>query len=158
MKKVYIVKEKTEKTNLIAFPDDYYGDTKQQTIINQLYLKEDFPQSAAIKQLISNKVSSYIQQDKRKERTHETYITLDETIEKLVCSKLYCKYCNTKLKIIYTTNRDMKQWTLDRIDNDRPHTKDNILISCLECNLKRRRIDKDKFEFTKKLNIVKMKI
>ena len=50
----------------------------------------------------------------------------------------------------------MNQWTLDRIDNERPHTKDNILISCLECNLKRRRMDKDKFEFTKKLNIVKI--
>lgn len=158
MKKVYIVKEKTEKTNNISFPNDYYTDKKQQTIINQLYLKEEFPQSSVIKQLISKKVSSYIQQDKKKERTHETYITLDETIEKLVCSQLNCKYCNTKVKIIYTTNRDMKQWTLDRIDNDRPHTKDNILISCLECNLKRRRIDKDKFEFTKKLNIVKMKI
>ena len=158
MKKVYIVKEKTEKTNNISFPNDYYTDKKQQTIINQLYLKEEFPQSSVIKQLISKKVSSYFNKTKKKERTHETYITLDETIEKLVCSQLNCKYCNTKVKIIYTTNRDMKQWTLDRIDNDRPHTKDNILISCLECNLKRRRIDKDKFEFTKKLNIVKMKI
>ena len=36
MKKVYIVKEKTEKTNNISFPNDYYTDKKQQTIINQL--------------------------------------------------------------------------------------------------------------------------
>ena len=156
MKKIYIEKEKVEKKNNITFPDDYYTDKKQQILINQLYLKEVFSQSNIIRQLISKKVSSYIQQDKNKERIHETYITLDETIEKLVCSQMNCKYCNTKLRMIYKINRDMKQWTLDRVDNDRPHTKDNILISCLECNLKRRRIDKDKFEFTKKLNIVKI--
>ena len=97
-----------------------------------------------------------MQQDKKKNRVQEEFITLDETIEKLVCSQLNCKYCNTKTRILYKNKRDPTQWTLDRIDNDRPHTKDNVLISCLECNLKRRRIDKDKFEFTKKLNIVKL--
>ena len=67
MKKVYIEKEKSEKINETTFPDDYYGDKKQQTIINQLYLKAEFPHSKTVKQLISKKVSSYVQQDKKKE-------------------------------------------------------------------------------------------
>ena len=156
MKKINIERQPKEKNKGLLLPDDYYNEQKQQTLINQLYLHENFEYSKYMRQLISKKVSSYMQQDKKKNRTQEQFITLEETIEKLVCSQLNCKYCNTKTRILYKNKRDIKQWTLDRIDNDRPHTKDNVLISCLECNLKRRRIDKDKFEFTKKLNIVKI--
>ncbi len=156
MKKINIEKQPKEKNKSFVLPEDYYNEQKQQTLINLLYLHGNFEYSNYMRQLISKKVSSYMQQDKKKDRIHEQFITLEETIEKLVCSQLNCKYCNTKTRILYKNKRDEKQWTLDRIDNDRPHTKDNVLISCLECNLKRRRIDKDKFEFTKKLNIVKI--
>ena len=57
--------------------------------------------------------------------------------------------------LIYENVRQMNQWTLDRIDNNFGHNKNNLVISCLECNLKRRNIDKDKFLFTKRLNIKK---
>jgi hypothetical protein len=156
MKKINIKKETTEKKEKYAFPEDYYNVSKQQMLINQLFLKDNFTHSNHMRQLISKKVSSYIQQDKKKERTEETFITVEETIEKLVCSQMKCKYCNTQIKLLYKVVRDDDQWTLDRIDNDRAHTKDNVIVSCLKCNLKRRRIDKDKFEFTKKLNIVKI--
>ena len=51
--------------------------------------------------------------------------------------------------------REPFQWTLDRIDNDDNHNKDNVVIACLDCNLKRRRRDADKFYFTKNLTIKK---
>ena len=34
--------------------------------------------------------------------------------------------------------RDEQQWTLDRIDNDKCHSDENTVISCLKCNLQRR--------------------
>jgi len=77
------------------------------------------------------------------------------TIEKLYNSELKCYYCSEKVFILYDIVRETKQWTLDRIDNDIGHIKDNVIISCLGCNLKRRRTSKDAFLFTKKLNIVK---
>jgi hypothetical protein len=49
----------------------------------------------------------------------------------------------------------MKQWTLDRIDNDIGHNKKNLVIACLECNLKRKRTNKDKFMFTKNMKITR---
>ena len=49
----------------------------------------------------------------------------------------------------------MEQWSLDRIDNSIPHTNDNVIISCLKCNLQRRCQNKDNFLFTKQLKIEK---
>ena len=58
--------------------------------------------------------------------------------------------------MIYDDCRQNNQWTLDRIDNSCGHNIDNVLISCLECNLKRRDMDKDKFYFTQNLQIKKI--
>ena len=68
-----------------------------------------------------------------------------------------CIYCNDKIRLIYEEIKDDSQWTLDRINNDLGHNHDNVVISCLKCNIKRRNINYDKFKFTKKLNIVKNK-
>jgi hypothetical protein len=45
----------------------------------------------------------------------------------------------------------MSQWTLDRIDNNFGHNIGNLVISCLKCNLKRRRINKNSFMITKNM-------
>ena len=73
----------------------------------------------------------------------------------MVESKMKCFYCRCNMYLIYENVRQMNQWTLDRIDNHIGHNKNNLVISCLECNLKRRNTDKDKFLFTKRLNIKK---
>lgn len=49
----------------------------------------------------------------------------------------------------------MTQWTLDRLDNNEPHNCDNVVISCLGCNLKKGKRGEDDFIFTKQLNIIK---
>ena len=49
----------------------------------------------------------------------------------------------------------MCQWTVDRIDNSIGHDIDNIVISCLKCNLQRKTRSADKFAQTKQLVIKK---
>ena len=44
---------------------------------------------------------------------------------------------------------------LDRINNNIGHNSGNLIISCLECNLKRRRINKDAFLFTKNFKLIR---
>ena len=95
-------------------------------------------------------------QDIKKDKLNEEkLIKVDECIDKLVLSKMKCYYCREDMLLVYENVREPKQWTLDRIDNDDCHSCDNTVISCLDCNLKRRVTDKDKFEFTKKMKLIK---
>jgi hypothetical protein len=57
--------------------------------------------------------------------------------------------------LLYENNREEKQWTLDRLDNAIGHTKDNVVISCLKCNLERRCLNDEKFLFTKQMRLIK---
>ena len=70
-------------------------------------------------------------------------------------TNLKCHYCSCETYLLYELVREMKQWSLDRIDNNVGHNRDNLVIACLECNLKRRRTNKDSFMFTKNLKIVR---
>ena len=129
--------------------------TREQEIehINQLYLGTP---NTVITPLIKKKLSSYRQQDRTKKRHDpERLITLDETVELLVASQLKCHYCHQEVLITGEKRREKRQWTLDRIDNNLGHFGDNVVIACLDCNLKRRCIDKEKFLFTKRLRVKK---
>jgi hypothetical protein len=105
---------------------------------------------------LESKLQNYKQQDVLKKRYDENkFIQLKEVISYLYNCQLQCYYCKESLLILYDIVRATKQWTLDRIDNDLGHNSDNVIISCLDCNLKRRKRGKDAFLFTKQLNIVK---
>ena len=148
----------TVSTSKYNFPDIYYRSKTQRELINKIYTKERFDKDSNVISLLKKKISSYRQQDRHKKilRKESQIITLDETIEKLVASKLKCHYCKSKVRILYKKVRDKHQWTLDRIDNSIGHNRENVVISCLECNLKRRTTEIDRFTFTKQLKITKL--
>ena len=121
--------------------------------INQLYLGTP---NSILTSLIKKKLSSYRQQDQKKKRHNpEKLITLEETVELLVASQMKCHYCCQNVHITVEKRRDKSQWTLDRIDNNLGHFRNNVVIACLDCNLKRRCIDNKKFLFTKRLKVEK---
>ncbi len=131
-------------------------ERKQIEIINQIYLGITLENYKKVIRELNAKIQSYKTQDKKKNKyNEETIIKREELYEKIVISKLKCFYCSNPVKIVYNYIRDDFQWTLDRIDNALGHSNENTVICCLKCNLQRRVTDAKKFEFTKKLRIVK---
>jgi len=146
---------------MLKMPDSVFDDKYQIQMINNLYFNlektvtKDFEYKKDLVREIDKKIASYKTQDINKNKYNDDNITQEQTVEKLVASKLKCYYCKCNMKLFYSKVRDMEQWTLDRIDNDLPHQDENVIVSCLKCNLQRRRQNKDKFLFTKQLKIVK---
>jgi hypothetical protein len=90
-----------------------------------------------------------------KDYISDNIISPQDTVELLVSNRLKCVYCKEPCYMIYKTQYDKKQWTLDRIDNSLGHTLNNVVVSCLECNIKRGTMNKERFEKGKQIRIIR---
>lgn len=107
---------------------------------------------------IQKKIQGYKSQDILKKLYLESdFIDLPWVIQLLYDCNLDCYYCKEKTHIIYETVRELKQWSLERIDNSIGHNKGNVVIACLKCNVSRGTMYHERYAFTKQLNIVKNK-
>ena len=120
--------------------------------INAIGKGKDVAYNSFILRELRYKIHSYKQQDIKKDlHDIDLLVTLDDVINKLVDCKLICYYCNLPVFVVFEKVREATQWTLDRLNNLDEHTCANTIISCLKCNLQRRRKNSDKFRFTKHL-------
>ena len=152
-----------------SFSEEYFQHGKQLKILtiilqNNIFmsieeLEESKMQDNVIKttiQQIHKKISGYKQQDLLKKVFQESqFVTFEDIVTRLVECEIKCYYCTKEMMVLYDISREMTQWSVDRIDNDKGHNIDNYHLSCLDCNLKRRRRTDEKFLFTKQLNLIK---
>jgi RNase P subunit RPR2 len=109
--------------------------------------------SLVLKEL-SNKIAGYKRQDVEKRVfKKDLFVSLEDVVDKLLCSRLKCFYCKRNCELLYKNMYSKQQWTLDRIDNDVGHNADNVVVSCLECNLKRGTMDSDRFKYGKQIGL-----
>jgi hypothetical protein len=106
---------------------------------------------------IDTKRKAYIYQDKH----HQIYdprfsITTDRIVELLVAADLLCHYCREICQVAYKEAMCRRQWTLDRIDNNYGHNDANVVIACLDCNLKRGTMDAERFRMGKQFTFRKL--
>jgi len=157
--------EKTTKLNTNDLCNnilDYYDNYDKQLVtiqsiqsiqnIQTIYEKQHFIQA------LKKKLASYKQQDIKKnyeDYSNSNFITLENIIEKLISCSMKCYYCNVNILILFKNVREESQWTLDRLNNYDEHSNSNTIISCLKCNLQRRRKNSTKFKFSKQMNIIK---
>lgn len=125
--------------------------------IEEELTSEDKQVMKQINSEIKKKRTSYKSQDVSKKKYNElTFISENEIYEKLLTSNMKCYYCRCTTCIFYNKVRQPDQWTLERIDNLFGHSNINTVISCLDCNLKRRDKNSNAFQFAKQLVIKKI--
>ena len=153
-RKIIIIKKK--KIERKEQPNPINLSMSSDIVLNKLYLNVPFEGDESARKYIKKKISSYQMQDKKKNKLDiSKFITYNELIEKMVASKMRCYYCCHQILLFYKHVREPLQWTLDRIDNTRGHNHDNIVLSCLKCNLERRTRDDQKFLFSKQMRVIK---
>lgn len=158
MMKKFILKEEQKelKENNVDFFTDCFDYNIQKDVLFKSYLNDDSNECIILKKELQKKLASYMTQDKKKNRYNEnTFISLNELLEKLVESQLNCFYCKSNVLLLYKNFREPSQWTLERIDNNIQHNLNNIEISCLKCNLQRRNQNSDAFKLSKQMKIIK---
>ena len=139
------------------FQDCEYDLETQLSFVKDLQINRMTDKNRFLISQIQGKIQGYKTQDIQKNKLDEPkLVDLSFVIEKLIDCSLLCFYCKEPVLVWYKHTREPKQWSLDRIDNDYGHNKNNVEIACLSCNIKRRCMYHDRFRFTKQLNLVKM--
>jgi len=152
-KRIITQTEKWDNINTMSISSQYEY-TKQ---IHQNNL-DDLDENIVklIKQQINQKIYGYRCQDIEKHKFDtNSFIDFGGVLDLIIKSNNQCYYCKDPTQLLYENVREPKQWTLDRIDNKLGHNKGNLLIACLNCNLRRRTMHTERYVFTKQLNIIK---
>jgi len=157
--KIQKIQEPVRKDTVTWYLNDScYTYPRQLQLINMLYLEQDtnIEGYMLLKREINKKLNGYKTQDKRNNILDLNYvISLDLVIEKLMTCKLKCFYCVDHCELLYKNTFSKKQWTLDRVDNNYGHNGNNVVICCLECNVKRGEMDSERFKRGKEIKIVR---
>jgi hypothetical protein len=148
-----VVTQQMKWVNTIMVTDIHCSDGQLQFLEEK---SENEKRKNIILRELNRKIEGYRYQDKEKNKYDcAKFVDLDHVLLLLRDSKEKCFYCKEAVKILYDVARDPKQWTLERIFNERGHNKDNVEIACLSCNIKRRTMYYEKFRFTKQVKFVK---
>lgn len=154
---------KVPKKRIITRTDTFINAFEPVTGDSTKYIKQiyenavvDSEKCGLIQQQIRNKLHGYRGQDTEKRLFDaDAFVKLEEVLKLMIESKNKCYYCKEDVQVLYENVREPKQWTLDRINNKMGHNHGNLLIACLNCNLRRRTMHTERYVFTKQLNIVK---
>jgi len=157
----------TKSEQWVEISSHYSTQESQQELVASLQytdapeLNENPIDQIAAKQILLNhlktKQSGYRQQDTLKGFYDPTrFIQIPDIVALLVDSNLSCFYCRKWATIFYQNVRDPRQWSLERLSNAEGHNRGNVVIACLECNMRRRTMYYERYVATKQLKVNKM--
>jgi hypothetical protein len=161
-KKVAIDKPKKKRivTDTKKWNENVHNETltvQSQLDILSTILEQDISNSTKdiLFQQIRNKIAGYLAQDRDKGLYDpEKFVMFQDILDLLRTSNLSCYYCKETVLLLYEYVREPKQWTLERLNNSYGHNCDNVVLSCLKCNLRRRTMNSDRYLKTKEMAII----
>ena len=109
-------------------PPYHYNQSNQKQITEKSLGDED--------DIILHKIYGYKYQDKRSDRkiTEEEYVSVNDVKKMLYKQENKCYVCGDNVITEQWRSNCLYQFTLDRIDNNLSHNKNNVLICCYYCN------------------------
>jgi len=145
----------TQEKRWVLRAEDYVPE-RQWKALFEPSIPEDEKIGSLAKQQIGVKIAGYRAQDtKNGVYDAEQFVNLAAVLNLLKTSQMTCFYCRERVQVLYEHVREPHQWTLERLDNSRGHNTSNVVVACLNCNLRRRCIYHERYVFTKQLRIVK---
>jgi hypothetical protein len=103
---------------------------------------------------ILNKIAGYKCQDQHKHLFDPTKFVNFQDVLTMLNTNMTCYYCKECVLVLYDFRREPRQWTLERLNNDLGHNRDNVVLSCLQCNLRRRTMLSSKYVQTQDMKHV----
>lgn len=104
----------------------HYSDDEQSYICTNCDIKN-------IEQCIKNKLYTYKHSDNKKFKI-EGNVTIDDIKKLFRIQNFKCYICDDVVLSCNWKPNCLYQFSIDRIDNNLPHNKNNVLISCYYCN------------------------
>ena len=149
----YISFSKPQKKRLITNESHWVSNIQtdeQYAIIESMYNNNN--DNEIVRRQIRQKLTGYKSQDIHNQLYDKDQF-IDETtvIQLLYESKLTCFYCQGIVDLLYDYVRQSNQWTLERMNNSFGHNRENIVIACLRCNLRRRTMYHTRYLYTKQI-------
>ena len=165
-----IERKRAKHRNVINIPDEYYSEDQSLGLIllkghvstgtdedNDSGSTTEHTILSHIIREIDSKRKAYIYQDKQHNIYDPRYtVTTNRIVELLANAELLCHYCREICQVTYKEAMCRRQWTLDRIDNNYGHNDTNVVIACLDCNLKRGTMDAERFRTGKQFTFRKI--
>ena len=158
-----VLNERTQRRKKIAASNDAWTAIaeKYATQNSQLALlgamNESNDETRTLLNHLKAKQAGYKSQDVAKGWFNESqFVRIEDIVALLSTSQLSCFYCGCWTTLFYEYVRDSKQWSLERLSNEQGHNRDNVVLACLECNMRRRTMYYERYVATKQLRVNKM--
>jgi len=155
--------ERTQRRKKIAASNDawtaiaekYATQNSQLALLGAMSTSND--ETRTLLNHLKAKQAGYKSQDVAKGWFNESqFVRIEDIVDLLLTSRLSCFYCGCWTTLFYEYVRDSKQWSLERLSNEQGHNRDNVVLACLECNMRRRTMYYERYIATKQLRVIKM--